>query len=132
MIYQCCSSCTAKWFGVNSVRLCPRCGAVALRPIKTTEPEGIWNTKGNRNLTELEMIRDNMNVHDQVITNDYAIYNGDCCEVIPALPDESIHLSIYSPPFCGLYNYSSSDQDMSNCRSKRVNEMKVWELKNDQ
>jgi len=58
-----------------------------------------------------------MNVHDQVLTEEYAIYNGDCCEVIPTLPDESIHLSIYSPPFCGLYNYSSSDQDMSNCRS---------------
>lgn len=49
-------------------------------------------------------------------TNDrYAIYNGDCVEVTPSLPDNSVHLSVYSPPFCGLYNYSSDPRDMSNC-----------------
>ena len=42
----------------------------------------------------------------QVITENYAIYNSDCMEVIKELPDESIDLSIYSPPFAGLYNYS--------------------------
>ena len=52
----------------------------------------------------------------QEITDRYAIYNGDCCEVTPKLKDNSVHLSLYSPPFCGLYNYSSSDQDMSNCK----------------
>ena len=51
------------------------------------------------------------------ITDKYALYNGDCCEVMPGIPDESIHFSIYSPPFCGLYQYSSSERDMSNCRS---------------
>ena len=51
------------------------------------------------------------------ITEKYALYNGDCCEVMPGIPDESIHFSIYSPPFCGLYQYSSSERDMSNCRS---------------
>lgn len=51
------------------------------------------------------------------ITDQYALYNGDSCEVLPDLPDESIHLSIYSPPFCGLYNYSSSERDLSNCSS---------------
>jgi len=58
-----------------------------------------------------------VDVFDQEITERYAIYNGDCCQVIPSIPDESIHLSIYSPPFCGLYQYSSSEQDMSNCRT---------------
>jgi len=58
-----------------------------------------------------------MNVHDQVITEQYALYNGDCCEVMQEIPDESIHLSVYSPPFCGLYQYSSSERDMSNCTS---------------
>ena len=58
-----------------------------------------------------------MAVIDQVITDNYALYNGDCCEVIQELPDDSIHLSVYSPPFCGLYHYSSSERDMSNCRS---------------
>ncbi len=55
-----------------------------------------------------------MAVASQVITDRYAIYNGDCCEVLPTLPDRSIGLSVYSPPFCGLYNYSSDDRDMSN------------------
>lgn len=53
----------------------------------------------------------------QEITDRYAIYNGDCCEVMARMPDQSIHLSLYSPPFCGLYNYSSSERDLSNCRS---------------
>lgn len=58
-----------------------------------------------------------MAVITQEITDRYALYNGDCCEVMATLPDESIHLSLYSPPFCGLYNYSSSERDLSNCRS---------------
>lgn len=55
-------------------------------------------------------------VGEQELGKNYAIYSGDCIEVMAALPDESIHLSIYSPPFGGLYCYSSSDQDLSNCR----------------
>lgn len=57
-----------------------------------------------------------MAVDEQVITDEYAAYLGDCCEVMPTLPDESVHLSVYSPPFGGLYNYSSSDRDLSNAR----------------
>jgi DNA modification methylase len=57
-----------------------------------------------------------MAVLDQKITDNYAIYNGDSMEVMRAMPDASIHLSIYSPPFCGLYQYSSSERDLSNCR----------------
>jgi len=44
----------------------------------------------------------------------FAIYNGDCVEVMASMPDNSIHLSIYSPPFGGLYHYSSDDRDLSN------------------
>jgi hypothetical protein len=58
-----------------------------------------------------------MAVLDQKITDRYAIYNGDCIDVMQSMPDEAVHFSIYSPPFCGLYNYSSSDRDLSNCRS---------------
>jgi DNA modification methylase len=54
-------------------------------------------------------------VLDQKITDRYAIYNGDCIEVMQKLPAESVHLSIYSPPFGGLYHYSSSERDLSNC-----------------
>jgi hypothetical protein len=56
-------------------------------------------------------------VADQLITDRYAIYGGDCMEVLPDLPDGSIHLSVYSPPFAGLYHYTSSDRDLSNARS---------------
>ena len=53
---------------------------------------------------------------DNVITDSYAIYNDDCIEVMKQLPSETVHLSIYSPPFGGLYCYSSSERDLSNCR----------------
>jgi DNA modification methylase len=53
-------------------------------------------------------------VIDQKITDRYALYNGDCVEVVAGLPTASVALSVYSPPFCGLYNYSSDDRDMSN------------------
>lgn len=56
-----------------------------------------------------------MAVKDQVITDSYAIFNGDCVEVMKELPSESVGLSVYSPPFAGLYCYSSDPQDMSNC-----------------
>jgi DNA modification methylase len=56
-----------------------------------------------------------MVVKNQVITDQYAIYNGDCIEVMQSLPDESVDLTVYSPPFAGLYQYSSDDRDMSNC-----------------
>lgn len=59
-----------------------------------------------------------MTTKDQVITPDYAIYASDCMEVLPTLPTESVDLSIYSPPFAGLYNYSSSERDFSNCESR--------------
>ncbi len=60
---------------------------------------------------------DQLNVIDQEINERFAIYCGDCCSIMPTLPDESIHLSIYSPPFAGLYVYSSSERDLSNARS---------------
>jgi len=56
-------------------------------------------------------------VKDQEITDRYAIYNGDCIQVVGGLKDKSVHVSIYSPPFAELYNYSSSERDMSNCGS---------------
>lgn len=58
-----------------------------------------------------------MAVIHQTIAKDYALYNGDCIEVMQAMPDQCVHLSIYSPPFGGLYHYSSSDRDLSNCSS---------------
>jgi len=57
-------------------------------------------------------------IKDQEIKENYAIYNGDCMDVLPQLDSESIDLSVYSPPFAGLYNYSSSERDFSNCENK--------------
>jgi DNA modification methylase len=51
----------------------------------------------------------------QMLTDQYALYNADCLSVLPQLPSGSIHFSIYSPPFAGLYAYSSSPRDLSNC-----------------
>lgn len=58
-----------------------------------------------------------MNNDKQHITDRFALYNSDCIDVMRAMPDGAIDLSVYSPPFCGLYNYSSSERDLSNCRS---------------
>ncbi len=55
-----------------------------------------------------------MAVADQTITDRYALYLGDCIEVMRSLPAARVHLSIYSPPFGGLYHYSSDDRDLSN------------------
>lgn len=62
-----------------------------------------------------------MAVINQFVCDQYAIYNGDCCEVLPHIPDKSVHFSVYSPPFATeiggcLYHYSSSERDLSNCR----------------
>lgn len=56
-----------------------------------------------------------MAVKTQLITDRFAIYNGDCIQVMEQMPAESVHLTVYSPPFAGLYQYSSDDRDMSNC-----------------
>lgn len=58
-----------------------------------------------------------MAVNDQIVTDRFAIYNGDCIEVMRDMPDGCVGLSIYSPPFGGLYNYSSNERDLSNCDS---------------
>lgn len=58
-----------------------------------------------------------MAVVAQEITDRYALYLADCLEVMPGLPPGSVHLSVYSPPFAGLYHYSSSERDLSNVRS---------------
>jgi hypothetical protein len=54
----------------------------------------------------------------QHLTDQFALYLGDCIVVMEQIPSDSIHLSVYSPPFAGLYQYSSSERDLSNCRSR--------------
>lgn len=61
---------------------------------------------------------DSINVKKQHITDKFALYNGDSCEVLKGIPDNSIHFEVYSPPFASLYTYSNSDRDLGNCRTK--------------
>lgn len=56
-------------------------------------------------------------VIDQAVGDRYAIYHGDCIDVLAGLPPDVLHLSVYSPPFAGLYQYSSSERDLSNSRN---------------
>ena len=58
-----------------------------------------------------------MNCLDQTIGENFALYHGDCVEVLKGLPASSVHYSIFSPPFASLYTYSNSPRDMGNCRS---------------
>jgi DNA modification methylase len=58
-----------------------------------------------------------MNCVDQIVTDRYAAYQGDCVEVLKGLPDHSVGYSIFSPPFASLYTYSNSPRDMGNVRN---------------
>lgn len=58
-----------------------------------------------------------MNILDQYTTDRYTLVNGDTTEVIKGIPDNSIGLSVYSPPFSSLYTYSNSDRDLGNSRN---------------
>lgn len=63
------------------------------------------------------MVENGVKVLAQTIGDDWAIYNGDSCEVLKGIPDNSIHYCITSIPFASLYTYSNSDRDMGNCRT---------------
>lgn len=58
-----------------------------------------------------------MNCIDQTTGEGFVLYHGDCVDVMRGLPDQSIHYSIFSPPFASLYTYSNSPRDMGNCRT---------------
>ena len=58
-----------------------------------------------------------MPVSDQTVTDDYALFNGDCVDVVADLPSGSVDHVVYSPPFAGLFQYSGDERDMSNCTS---------------
>lgn len=60
---------------------------------------------------------DRINVITQAITDRYALYNGDSAEILKGIPANSIHYSIFSPPFASLYTYSNSERDLGNCRT---------------
>jgi len=58
-----------------------------------------------------------METYDQTTNDKYTLINGDCCQVMPTLPENSVHMIIYSPPFDNMYCYSSSVYDLGNNKS---------------
>jgi len=58
-----------------------------------------------------------MKILNQEITDKYSLYQGDNIEVLKEIPDNSIHYSIFSPPFASLYTYSNSERDMGNSKN---------------
>jgi len=56
-------------------------------------------------------------VLSQKITDRWSMYHGDTVEVIKEIPDESIHYSIFSPPFSSLFTYSDTERDIGNCKN---------------
>jgi DNA modification methylase len=64
-----------------------------------------------------------MQVVDQRVTDNYSLYCADAAEVLPGLPTDSIHLSVFSPPFQSLYVYSDTERDLGNCASSE----EFWE-----
>lgn len=67
----------------------------------------------------MSAIVEQVKVIDQFFGADWAMYHGDACEVVQGLPSDSVHYSIFSPPFASLYTYSASERDMGNARSDR-------------
>lgn len=54
---------------------------------------------------------------EECVSDRFALYRGDCVEIIREIPDSSIHYSAFSPPFKNLYVYSDSPRDLGNCKS---------------
>ena len=66
-----------------------------------------------------------MNVLDQTIGENFALYHGDCVEVLNGLPARSVHYSIFSPPFASLYTYSNSPRDTGALIAARLVDCRV-------
>lgn len=58
-----------------------------------------------------------MKTINQKITDSFAVYNGDCVEIVTGLPDNSIDMSVFSPPYLSLFTYSNSERDMGNAKT---------------
>ncbi len=52
---------------------------------------------------------------DQACGDTWELLLGDSCERLGELADDSVDLSVFSPPFAGLYSYSPSPRDLGNC-----------------
>ncbi|MDD2601285.1 MAG: DNA methyltransferase [Kiritimatiellae bacterium] len=76
--------------------------------------------KTNKEIKMLKQIklRSKIEVTNQHVCDQFAMYNGDSCEVLTAIESDSIHYSVFSPPFADLYTYSNSERDLGNCKTE--------------
>lgn len=58
-----------------------------------------------------------IDVLDEAHGAEWTMYRGDCVEVAAQLPESSVDLSVFSPPFADLYVYSDNERDMGNCEN---------------
>lgn len=77
-------------------------------PLSIGEADGVLEAMGH----------DPARVISQTIGRNFALYHGDCMDVLRGMPDNSVDYSIFSPPFASLYTYSASPRDMGNCESR--------------
>lgn len=79
---------------------------------------GHMRTKMQKNLhTGTTRTMDNYQT-ETVTGPQWTMHLGDCVDVVKAIPSDSIHFSVFSPPFASLYTYSASDRDMGNCKGQ--------------
>ena len=57
-------------------------------------------------------------IRDEAHGDSWSLFNGDSCDVLPLLPDHSVHLAVYSPPFSSLYTYTPSERDLGNVHTR--------------
>lgn len=75
----------------------------------------LYQYKSDRKKKKVEIL-------DQIITDRWGMYQGDCVEVLKGIPSNSVHYSIFSPPFSSLFTYSNSIRDMGNSTDVEFNE----------
>jgi hypothetical protein len=63
------------------------------------------------------MIATDTKVIDEAHGEDWHVYNADCVPAVSTMPENSLHYSVFSPPFASLYTYSASERDMGNVRN---------------
>lgn len=71
-------------------------------------------------LEQLKQVQRQVTPYAEKVTegDGWQAYMGDCVEGVSKLADNSIHYSIFSPPFASLYTYSNSDRDMGNSKEE--------------
>lgn len=69
-----------------------------------------------KSATYEKFIKNNETMED-VKTDDYWLMNGDCVNRSKSIPDNSVDLSVFSPPFSDIFVYSDKKEDMGNSSS---------------